>query len=189
MKKVVKEFQVFNFDELSENIQEKVLDKFRESFIDDFWYKDIESEPLQYTKSFYEKMSLKDIELYNFDLYRGYITLKGSFNLLEFLKEFELLTKYNELLPLIDTEDNVSIEVNGSGETNYLELPDFETLKDKELREKLHNDIASILKDLKNELFKSLNSEYNYLMSDEYIKEGINSGEYEFLATGEIFNS
>jgi hypothetical protein len=191
MKIVTKEYKIFKFDELSEKAQENVLDDFRNEFVDfdKSWYSDIVDEPCENTKNYYGKISLKDIKIETFDIYRNIAMLKGEINITKFLIDFNYLDKYKNLLPLIDNMDMVYITTDNYYEINNLELPDFETLKDRKIRKELHDDIANVLMGLKKEILKSLNETYDYFTSDEYIKKMIDINEYEFFETGEILHS
>jgi len=56
-----------------------------------------------------------------------------------------------------------------------------------EFQEKISNEFLEAFRDLARWLYKTLENEYDYLLSDEYIDETIRCNEYTFLATGEIF--
>ena len=69
---------------------------------------------------------------------------------------------------------NVSVYIEGSGERCNVPF-------------RLEDACADIFLDLARDIYKSLEAEYDFLMSDEQVDESILRNEYQFTEDGEIY--
>lgn len=69
---------------------------------------------------------------------------------------------------------SVSVYIEGSGER--YDIP-----------QGLEEGVAAIFRDLARDIYKSLEAEYDFLMSDEQVDESILCNEYQFTEDGEIY--
>lgn len=178
---------IYNFKELNKDIQEKVLDKFRENheFENDFIFQE-----------FLEKVKEElDISLDLKDFYWSIMSRDNQFSLKQedILKAFSY--KYTTLLDLdIPSKFGVYTNYLGGGVSSGLNLSeikedcasferfeedDAENLEITLLSKKLYDDLIK-LQGFMRDTYKRLYEEYNYQMSDEYIKDIIEINEYEF---------
>jgi len=182
--------KIYKFNELSKEVQEKVIDKNREinTNYDDWYEPDYEG--------FEEELSKIGIscEGFSFDLYardfsmnkphidnlRKFLlsALTDSQKLLIEVDEDEKAEFENELNRLEEEYDYSIKESNGRNYYNYLEGFD-------EIGDVLGIDYDEYLKDVLRGFLKSLQESYDYLCSDEAIKDTIEANEYEFLESGE----
>lgn len=167
------QIKLYNFDELSDEIKEKVLNKFRDINTDFNWHDFLEYE-------FKEDLKNKGITFdgLNFDLYRRDISLNKP-SIEDYKKVISHFAdndiKTQELLKVIEDNDeeiNIEIHSNPRGDTTQLYIND-------EISEKFNDLLYSYL--------NQLNKEYEFQISDDAIKETLNVNEYEFLENGDIF--
>jgi hypothetical protein len=181
-----KKINVYSFEELKPEIQEKVLNNFREINTNYDWYEFI----FENFKEEFKEYGLS-FESLNFDLYRREI----SFNKLDvdnlnlFLNK--ILPIDNKILLSLSNFKDFDYYYNIDDNGNFI-IDDYdeEDLNQKVTIEdlKLIEDTATeFLKDKLREMLKYLDDEYNYLLSDESIKETIECNEYKFLKDGRQF--
>lgn len=185
MKQIIKKFNVYRFDELSEKAQEKAL--YNLDLVGDSWYEDI----LNYWKEEFIKYGIEDVE-FTFDLCYNTIGLaKATFNLGTMLEVF--LPNYrfihglkNWFLDITSMhlygDDKVSIETNIYG-GHHSKIDKY--------MENVSCDINNILDDelyiLLHKVLKDLQDEYDYLNSDTYKKEWLLNNELWFLEDGKVY--
>jgi hypothetical protein len=168
MRKETVEYEVYKFEELSDEVKEEVLEHFRYFNVEDIdWW--------EYT---YEDAKNVGIEITGFDLDRGRdITGKFIYSAKDtaesIIKEhgkdcntYKLAKKY--------LDDIIPIEM-------------MEKFTEELDEDKLEEISEEFLKDILHEYFKILKNEFEYLTSDECIKESIECNDYEFLKNGKIY--
>jgi len=178
MRKETKEYEVFTFDELEDDIKEKVInDHYDWNVSDSYWYEHI-----------YEDAKTIGLEIQGFDFDRGH-TLDGKFTeyeerMAELILEnhgdvcetYKLAKKFlDEFIPLVEEKEFEE------------EKDDYDFDKCEEMQEKIDGLEEDFRNDIKSEYLSILQKEYEYLISEEQIIESIKANEIEFLANGEIY--
>ena len=180
---------VYKFSELSPKVQEEVLDKMREINTDYDWY----DSDFEGFKEQLDKMGLS-CDSFVFDLIERdcYMIKPHIDDIRKFLKsafsdnekllyeiEEEQKKEFEALIDKLEEEYNFGIkESNGRSGYNYVEGLD-------EVGEILGYDYDEHIKDTMKDFLKQLQESYDYLESDEAIRETILSNEYYFLEDGE----
>lgn len=187
MELIIKEYKIYNFNELTETAKEKALNHFRNNDLNYEWYDFL-------IENFKEELGEKGISFKNcyFEFYRNndlYFTDVDINDLNKFVKTLPLKLNKVILNSLLGGEINLFIKE--SNERNYFDLEDNTDLKLTENnRIKLHIDLDKLtewFKDYCYSCLKRLYEEYNYLMSDKAIMETIECNEYKFLENGDLF--
>lgn len=193
MKTIQKEFKVFGFDELKPEIQNKVLDKFRETQEELF-----EVDLSWLCEEIAEKLNLnfeeKDFEYEMFSR-SNHLSL-ASGDVLEALRQ-----KYPELSDLDIPEkfgvyqnylggDMCSSLKNSEIDENAVileeEQDENEDLRRNLIRIKIKEDLEK-LQEILAEAYRGFYTYHAEVVSDEYVKDFIEANEYEFLENGEVF--
>ena len=199
MKTVTRNYDVYTFDELSNDIKEKVINYFRNN--DYFCWNDLDNEFLE--DSFKSQIKEKgyEVEYIGFSLgytQSDYVGFKGSVDISRManrmLEEGYLSKKeYNRLMYIYNYHCffiNISYD-----NYNYNKIDDYlcfhSFIKNEGLLEVvaekftdfIREDVDDICYTLKKQGYRAI--DYNY--SDEYIIETIEANEYEFLSNGKIF--
>ena len=186
MRKV--EINVFKFDDLTPEVQKKVLDKHR-NFDSDFLQTEL-------NERFHEMLTDKGYP--NFKVwwslsssqgdgvaFEGRLSSADAQTLAKRLGSDDELVEQLYEINVIHTsryfhEKSMSVEVQLS---DYTEVSDEERKKVSELEAKVLEDISSLSKELATEGYSII----EHSQSDETIKENIEANEYEFYANGTIF--
>jgi hypothetical protein len=175
MRKIKKEYNVYTFDELSDDAKEKAIEKLYDINTDYEWWDTFEMDDC-------------GIKLKEFDIGRGaYVKLGFDESELEtaraivenhgescathkishaYIEEYESLEREKEAID--QSDDDVAYEKETAIEDK------MEVLKDE------------YMNDLQNEYLALLRKEYEYLTSEEAIIETIKANEYEFLEDGTL---
>lgn len=181
MRTVTTETTVYTFDEPSERSQQRALERLSELNVDQDWW-----------DSIYEDAARVGIDIDEFDTYHGTINGKLTLDLLDSCKliranhgknceTFKTAKQYlntyiaafKEWLPLQDKEDCESWKPkHWLAEFSYSDEAE-EVAND--FRRALLEDYLSILR-----------REYDYLTSEEAIKESIEANGYEFTEDGDL---
>ena len=185
MRTIIKTIKAFKFNELKPEIQEKVLDNFRDINLE-FDFNDNQD---LFISDILDKYGLSAEYMY-YDIYS-----KGSyayFNNLQienedlFYKALDL-KKYLTAIKLIDSEAILDISLYEKNNLNLSEVSiESETENFEEMETEIYEHINNFLESIDNELLKALREQYEYLTSDEAIKETIEANEYEFNENGDI---
>ena len=175
-------FKVYKFDELSEEVKEKVLDDCRFIMVEYFnWWEFV-----------YHEADMIGIEIEGFDLYKGYIKIKLNTSVLnsvesamqwfgESTEEYKLVKSYyDEIMKLADSD-----EVKEYLEENPHDDP-YDAIYNMSLDDRFYDEYIN---DMKRVFLRMLENEFNYLTSDEAIIECFNNNDYEFFENGKIFNA
>jgi hypothetical protein len=170
----MKTINVYTIDELSEEVQNKVINKHSDINVSDsYWYDNV-------------KNDAKEIGLLisSFDIYRR--SIKGKFKETAFETAVKIKKNHGENCKTYKTAINYL--------TNYdIEFKQFEDEnrkgycaedKEEEFDEWLDNFDQSFLNDLLQDYLKILQDEYDYLTSIEAIKETIRINDYLFTENG-----
>jgi hypothetical protein len=193
-------YDVFKFEELDPKVQAKVLDDNRDWNVDHEWYEftiedfteKLESLGFRCPKiSFSGFCSQGDgasFEVKSCDVAKLIEALKDRSN--NYAKYKKYLTKVNDYghiaLSTLTVNHHYSHE-----NTKRMDLDTSLASRFKRLNALLDTfveEVESLRYDLCREIYKSLEKEYDYLTSDEAIKESIEANEVEFLATGKRFS-
>ena len=160
------EINVYKFEELDKQTQEKVIENYRYINVEDtFWY--------DFIKEDFIRLGL---EIRSFDLDRG------SFAEIH-IEDFEqtsknIIEEFGDSVAIKQTAKNYLDKYNKI-QANYKEDEDIEReveILDDQYIKRYSEDILSYLRD-----------EYDYQISDEAIIETIEANDYNFTWNGEIF--
>lgn len=154
--------KVYQFDELPENIQEKVIDKNREINVHDDWW-----------KSIYYDAKQVGLKITSFDLDRNRHANGEFINDADFCAEKILENHCN-------TCETYKTAANYMEERNKLDIDEQE--------EELAKLDEQFLVDILEDYSIMLQNEYEYLQSDESVKETLIINEYTYLEDGRPFN-
>ena len=157
MREITTVTKVYFFNELNEEQKQKVFENYHDINVDHDWW-----------QSIYEDARYNfDIEIQSFDLGRGQSIKIKPINTLyntaikmkeKLNKDDDLIEYANEYLKSLDNEDD---------------------------DEQINDDV--FLDNLGSYFYSYLYNEYEYLITDEAIKETLIANEYEFTQNGKIF--
>jgi hypothetical protein len=174
----MKTITAYKFSELNEEIQAKVLDAFRDINTDHDWYEFVISE---------WKAKLSDIGFLNAEIsFQGfYHQCCGCSFSAELDLEQHLVNNFKPLLK----EDTHFVCQRNDYARNYREWKYVQVnYLSSEAMDKLSEEFIEWLNDykidLEHEIYKSLEKEYEYLISDQLVKETLEANEYYFLENG-----
>ena len=137
---------VYKFEELSEDVQQELIDKYRYTQVDYCWWEHIEDE--------IERQGGKLIE---FDTYRHYIKIEIDYPI-DFAKAI-IENHGKECDTYILSEDFINGELSGK----------------------------EYVKAIAEEYLSMLRQEYEYLTSDEYVREKLIDIDDEYFIDGTVF--
>jgi hypothetical protein len=156
------ELKLYQINELSEEAKEKALADFRYINVDnDWWY--------QCTM---ETFSEFGVVIKSFDLYKRQIELDFKYDIIDICEKFAHEFQNNEV-----------------GETckGYLKSVDAQLCLDASDEEMLEDMEGVFIKDLEYAIMNWLDSEYEYLQSDDAVFDTLEANEYEFTEDGKRF--
>lgn len=166
------EINLYKFDELSEEAQQKALEKLWDLNVHHGWWK--------FT---YEDANNIGLDITDFDLYRKEI--RGEFNYSPYEVAQDILNDHG------DTCETYRIAQDFLNKWNpvfadYLDetSENFESYGLENEMQDMENDF---LKELLTEYLSILSKEYEYQTSEEAIKESIEANEYDFTENGELY--
>jgi len=178
--------KLYKINELKENIQEEVIEKYRYININYEWY-------LPLFEDFKERLKAIGItcETFYFDFEReNYIMMEKA----EVINKNLFLEKagYGKEILLNELEENKIYFDVYIGKSRYENYVNIEVYHEEENKENKYFDIdedalTEFLNNILKEFLKELKKEYNYLISDEAVKEKLEINEYEFLEDGRIY--
>ncbi len=191
--------KIFQFSELDESAKEKARDWYRVNGLDYEWW-DCTIDDI--------KQALTVIGFYDIDVYFSgfcsqgdgacfigrYSYEKGALQkvkkdypqwaelhqLTESLQALQKRYFYQLAFDLVKNGCRYSHEYSVS--VGYAERMDG-----KEINELVFGDIQEITREFMHHIYKPLESEYDYLQSDEMVDDSITANEYEFTETGSIY--
>jgi hypothetical protein len=151
--------EVFLFSELSEEAQEKAINKYRESALDYDWY-----EPI------YEDARTIGLEITSFDCYKHKI--KGKF-----VKEPESVAH------------KILYNYGDSCETYGVAVRFIKAALGLDKEGEAFSDLTeSFRRDLLRSYLRALKQEAEYLQSDDAVRETIDANDWEFTEDGRLFS-
>jgi hypothetical protein len=180
--------EYFKWEDASKDLQSKILDCMRDSFVDQDWWLDIYA-------AFKEKMDLKgfvveDIRFSGFCCQGDGASYRGRmYDFRKFLKSYKLGNKYKKLAYCWE-DPGFTVEVIYKG---YLRYSHSNTMEvqircDSCLEEidnlrwdELDTDLTKIFRGEADSLYADLDQEYDHLTSDELIEEYILDYSDEFV--------
>ncbi len=194
-------FKLYKFNELSDEVKEKVLDDNRYFQVEYFnWWGFV-----------YEDAENIGLEIVEFDLDRRYIRMKLKENILSSIKkicrnfdkeeEIYKLAKeyYDEIIKYFKEDEEIQefmqaqkcpITILDMKIDEFIEhYPDsmLEDIARYWLVDDRYRD--AYLRDMGNLFLSVLEDEFNYLISDEAIIEYFDNNDYEFFENGKVFNA
>ena len=175
-------FKVYQFDELSEEVKEKVLDDCRFIMVEYFnWWEFVYEDA--------ENIGLKIVE---FDLDRRYIKVRLNTSVLSSVewamnyfgkdtKGYKIAKSYyDEIMKLADSDEvKEYLEENPDDDA-------YDAIYNMSLDDRFYDEYIN---DMKRVFLRMLENEFNYLTSDEAIIEMFEANDYEFFETGKVFNA
>jgi hypothetical protein len=186
------ETTVFNFDELSAKAQQKAIEKLYDLNVDYSWW-----------ESTYDDAENIDLKINGFDLDRGsYVELDFKYSAKDTAQE--ILKNHGEMCEtyILATEFIKRYEIAEALQSIFNEQYENVPMYFEELSEQLAEEhlltssekyeeemeelCAEFKKDLEHEYLKMLRDEYEYLTSEEAIKETIEANSYEFDEDGDL---
>lgn len=193
-------YKVFKFEELSPKAQDKVLQDQRDWNVEGFEWWDAAYENF---KDDLKEKGFNDVEIFFSGFWSqgdGACFDCKSFDqgkLIEALKdriEDKRYRQYKRLIPKLDM--GVCIETLGHhychGRTRKLSIEFYASGKHRRaivLVESFQEDLENLRLDWCNKIYHDLEKEYEYLTSDEAIKESIECNDLEFHENGKIYRS
>lgn len=203
----VMETTVFKFSELSERAKEKARDWFREGNLDYDWWEDIYEKAAHIAELLGIDLRTRPFKLMNgktrWDpciFFRGfssqgdgacwegtYSYKKGSVAAIkQYAPEDKELYEIADELYRIQRRYfyKVSASVKHSGHYYHSYCMDIDVSVDSEQEFNYADEVTQLLRDFADWIYKQLNDEYDYRMSDEAVDEDIEANDYEFEEDG-----
>jgi len=182
------QIEIYKFEDLSEEAKEKAIEDLRnnEFYLDYKWFDYL-------YEDFKEELKDKGINCntFYFDLYRNEFSIDKPYieDKEKFLKN-AIGSKYLIMFNLENKEFEVSLSENCYTNFEILENEE-ETNEEYKIRieqeTQINEEADDYLNDLKRDFLNRLNKDYEYLLSDEAIREHIEANEFEYLKNGEQY--
>lgn len=199
-KKVVREYDVYTFEELSPEAKEKALEKFRNINVEHDWYEfTIDDWRGKLSEAGWGNLEAIEISFSGFWSQGdgASFTVKKMYddNVLKLIDTYKLVEKYSLLKEaeylegsitrrgMYSHESSTIIEINGDPKEGV----DYDEFH-KQLSG-LEKDLKEIMVNLNHDIYKELEKEYENAISDEAVRDAILINEYEFLEDGSFFTS
>lgn len=198
MREVVQ--KVYKFEELSKEVQTKVVDKYRYTFVDSFNWSECTSEDFMYTL-LHEYGFNVDEDNVSFSLYDAEegAGFTGTFDIIEYAikiaKHFDTENHISDdVLDEIREYGEVRVALNAWNNTSSREWNTYIELRIDGIpmeEDEKYADFITALEEWKKEecqhLYKEAQDAYEYYTCDNYIRTELEEGNYEFLADGTDF--
>lgn len=200
MKKITKVYEGITFDELSEHAKDRVRQWYVEGLDYDWWNFSFDNF-IEEMSQFGIDIQVKDIEFSGFWSQGDGLCFSanmGDIDTIKYLKATGQTKKFWALyLNLIKDNVAVGYAINGKNYWGNVHGCDFRAFLDFDMPEKhierlerqfeeLRLDIENFCRDKAVELYRQLEREYEYLTSDESIKESAEANEWYFDKHGRI---
>ena len=203
MKTITKEYQVFYFDELSDEAKEKAIEKAREwACTDDFWHDFLIDDAKEIGRII--GIDIKNIYFSGFSSQGDGACFEGSYEYRKgSVKELKKYAPKDKELHRIVLELSkiqrkffyqLSATVKQSGHYMHEMCTDIDVYNDADNRPGWSNEIneyedavKELLRDYMRWIYKILEKEFEYQTSDEVLIENIKINGYEFNADGSLF--
>ena len=199
---MIKETQVFTFDELSDSAKEKARDWYREGNLSYDWWECVYD---QYTTAC--KLFGIDISRIMFSGFWSqgdgasftgtYSYKKGALQALK--KEFPQWAEIHDICKRLTQMQKpnfygVNVDISQNGRYCHEMTMSFNVSvyiegqgERYDIPQGMGEEVADIFRDLARDIYKSLEAEYDYLTSDEQVDEMILCSEYLFTENGEVY--
>lgn len=190
-RKVSREYKLYSFDELPDNIRKKVLNELRDINVDQDWYYPIEEGLIEKLN----EMGYDDVKI----SFTGFwsqgdgASFTANVDLEKWLKFNKLSQKYSRVIQAEEDhevvakiirignhyvhENTIDAEIAGGGSDDIINAQ--------------INEVEKLLKEdsrrLSRMIYNDLGDYYYDLTSDESVADTIRSNEYEFTSDGKVF--
>ena len=199
MEKITKTYDVYKYDGLSKEAQQKVIEDNHDINTDYEWFEsDFECMIEELTKKGFD-----DAEIFFSGFYSqgDGACFTANLNVEKIMKYFKLATKYTDLLKKYVIPGNVKadnhhychsnvmyldIELDAIVDIKRLSIAQQDALSDVE--EELRIKLFEIAKNEADKIYATLQKTYEHLTSEDVIIETIKENEYVFLKDGKRFN-
>lgn len=197
----VAQTKVYTFDELSQDAKQKALEDNAYINVEHDWYDYLLEEWRAKLEA--SGFTEADIQFSGFYSQGDGASFTASVDLVEWLKSRKLANKYRALYEQaklgyitasIDRVSSLYVHENtikADIDTHYIDV-DYDTDRKRyDLIEKQAEEVENILqedaRDVSKIIYRELENEYDYLTSEEAIKETILANEYEFTEGGKLW--
>lgn len=187
-----KTINLYEYDELPEDIKAKVIQNHRYFNVDDSWWYEGE---VEYWKDELKAEGFEDAEIQfsGFWLQGDGASFTASVNIETFLRKHKSITRFKKLLPLVPVGDLSAriVRIGHHYVHEYTVKADVEMAWSNEteplrgLRSELEGFLTERVRELSRKIYRSLESEYERQTSDEAIIETLKTNEYTFRENGE----
>lgn len=200
MRTVTTSTDVFKFDELSKEVQEKVIEKFRENYLDYDWWDGVYEDFISICSILGIETDHKKIFFSGFSSQGDGACFEGSYQYKKgSVKEIKSYAPKDKKLHQIALELSkiqrtafykLRLDVKHQGFYHHENCTVFNIERNDycDVTKGQEDGLIEVFKDLMRWLYKTLNAEYDYLQSDESIKETIKCNDYEFTKEGKRFH-
>jgi len=196
-------YKVFTFNELSKEVQSKVLDKHRNWNVEsiDWWdgiyevfYEDLEEKGFSDCKIWFSGFGSQgdgaSFECKSFDIAKLIQALETRIDNKRFKQYQRFITKLNSFglfgVTITAGRTNYSHERSRKLTIDSSYMP-HKLKRLNKLVNSLEEDLEELRLDLSRKIYKDLNSEYDYLTRDETLKESLEINGMEFLEDGKVY--
>jgi len=200
MEKITKEYEVCEYDELSTEAKEKVLENSRDINCQDYWYE----YTLEDMTERLNEMGFEDAEIF----FSGFwsqgdgASFKAQINIDKLCKYYKLNTTFAKLLKAYEITGKItqsgryyhsnpmSIELDFETKGNYDAIRKIgearQALLDK-LSDEFENKVLTIARNEADKIYDELEKVYESYLTDESVIETLKANEFKFLKDGSVF--
>jgi hypothetical protein len=182
--------KTYTFDELSNEVKEKVLERYRDINVDyDGWHDFI----IDDWKAKLEGLGYEDVKIYYSGFYgRGDgACFEASVDIEKWIKKHKAGKRFRKLLNEVRAGYYAYIWIKHNGWYYHEKSAYTDYEGESELSEKAYSQLKEMADwieeeryDLSKEIYKDLEKEYEYLLSDEAVIDTIKANDFEFLEDG-----
>lgn len=186
-----KTLKLYEYGELPDDIKAKILENHRYINVDDSWWHEGE---VDYWKDELKAEGFEDAEIAFSGFYSqgDGASFTASVNIETFLRKHRAITRFKKLLPLVPVGDlsarivrvgyHYVHEYTVKAEAGMAWRNETESLAG--LRSELQRFLTERVRELSRKIYRSLETEYEFLTSDEAIIETLEANEYTFRDDG-----
>jgi len=201
MKKIIKEYEVYSFDELTPEIQEKVIENNYDINIFGDWYEFVFDDYAEKIKENYG-IEINNINFSGFNSQGDGASFECNIHVKNFLENNPdivssgMLEKINTLREYLKRDEDLYIAIKRSSHhychsrtmcVNYdAVLPDVSVAEYEAIKE-LGAYLLNKMRDNADDLYDELEKTYDIYTSEKEIAETLRNNVYEFLADGSRF--
>ena len=216
MEKITKVYETYEFDELTPEVQETVMDRVRndEHYPYDFWSEPVIEDFIEDRTAEGWEVETKDVHFSGFWSQGDGASFDGEVTCETWIKFHKLEAKFPTIMKVLHNTHPLTAKIYSNhfgnhychSSTRYLEIEEDGQLdehiygwddeaKEQAIMEKWNEEVMrleGILEDnreeLSQQLYSKLEEQYNYYMTDEAIKEDLEANPETYLENGNIFN-